>query len=76
MAKHWEYSIEAYRRSLDGCGWMPAKEAEASAWFGFRVKGEDHRCFGVFPSRRDAERAMEILKNQERERGFDRGMEL
>ena len=66
MAKKWEYRIEPYRRIPGESGWSPAKEGEAQVWFGFRERGDDHRCFGVFPTRNDAERAMGMLKEQER----------
>jgi hypothetical protein len=77
-ADQWNYRIEPYRPSpeRDG-GWTPAPEAEATAWFGFRDRGEDRRCFGVFPSRADAEKAMAMIQESERqptpEQGRGRG---
>ena len=63
----WHYRIEPYRRIPGEEGWSPAPENQAQVWFGFRDKGDDHRCFGVFPSRADAEKAVAILKKQERQ---------
>ena len=65
-ADKWQYDIKPYRRIPGEFGWIPAKEAEATVWFGFRERGDDHRCFGVFPTRGDAERAMGMLKEQEK----------
>jgi hypothetical protein len=61
----WNYRIAPYKRANDEFGWSPASEAEATVWFGFRKKGDDHRCFGVFPTRQDAERAIELMKAQD-----------
>ena len=66
MESKWKYRIEPHRQIPGERAWTRANEAEATAWFGFRECGDDHRCFGVFPTRRDAERAMEMLKGVER----------
>ena len=66
MAEKWQYRIEPYRRIPGEAGFSPAPESQAEMWFGFRERGDDHRCFGVFPTRGDAERAMGMLKEQER----------
>ncbi len=65
MAEQWQYHIEPYRRIPGEAGWVQAREDQAQVWFGFRDKGDDHRCFGVFPSRADAEKAMAILKERD-----------
>lgn len=70
---NWKYSIEPYKRAQDGFGFSPASEAEATMWFGFREKGDDRRCFGVFPSRKDAERGMEIMKTRDLNLKITRG---
>ena len=67
MADHWQYRIEAYRRIPGESGLTRVEDDKAELWFGFRDKGDDHRCFGAFPSRADAEKAMAILKEQERQ---------
>jgi len=72
--EEWQYRIEPYRQIPGEHGWTPAKEAEAEVWFGFRERGDDHRCFGVFPTRGDAERAMELLKGQGRQ--LSRGLTM
>lgn len=61
----WKYRIEAYRPAPSGDGWTPAAEAEATVWFGFRERGEDHRCFGLFQSRGAAEKAASIIKERD-----------
>jgi hypothetical protein len=73
-AEEWQYRIEPYRRIPGEAGWAAAKETEADVWFGFRDCGDDHRCFGVFPTRGDAERAMELLKGQGRQ--LSRGLAM
>jgi hypothetical protein len=70
----WNYSIRPYRRSADGDGWTPAEATDATAWFGFRERGDDRRCFGVFPSRQDAEQAMALLKREEIKPQINRGI--
>ena len=75
---HLLWPERAYRRDLDilvaGCGtWQAAKEGEADCWFGFREKGEDRRCFGVFPSRADGERAVELMRQHEQD--FERSLD-
>jgi hypothetical protein len=65
MTQAWTYAIKPYRPAAEPGAWTPAGEAEATVWFGFRERGEDRRCFGAFPSRREAEKAMELLKRQE-----------
>jgi hypothetical protein len=67
MADHWHYRIEPYRRIPGDSGLTPVKEEQAELWLGFRDKGDDHRCFGAFPSRADAEKAVAILKEEERQ---------
>jgi hypothetical protein len=67
MADHWKYRIEPYRRIPGEFGFTPVTEDRAEVWFGFRQKGDDHRCFGVFPSRADAEKAMAILKERDQQ---------
>ncbi len=75
-ADHWRYRIEPYRPIPGEAGWSPAPEDRAELWFGFREKGDDHRCFGVFASRSGAEQAMAILKERdqrpEKMSGLDR----
>jgi len=61
----WDYAIKPYRSTAEPGTWRPSTEHEATLWFGFRERGEDRRCFGAFPSRKDAEKAMEMLKQQE-----------
>jgi hypothetical protein len=61
----WKYRIAAYRPSPEVGKYSPAPEAEATLWFGFRERGNDCRVFGVFPSRVDAEKAVEMLKQEE-----------
>ena len=63
----WQYRIEPYRRIPGEAGWSPAPGSQAEVWFGFRDKGDDHRCFGVFPSRADAEKAVAVLQKRERQ---------
>jgi hypothetical protein len=68
----WLYHIKPYKQLPGQDGWTPATEADATAWFGFRERGDDHRCFGVFPSRQDAERAAEMIQQNERGKGRSR----
>lgn len=72
----WRYAIKPYKRAANDFGWTPASEAEATVWFGFRERGEDRRCFGVFESRADAEGAVEKLKGQELKQAIRGGMRL
>jgi hypothetical protein len=68
MTDHWQYRIESYRRVPgDSDRLTPVKDDLAQVWLGFREKGDDHRCFGAFPSRADAEKAIAILKQQEQQ---------
>jgi hypothetical protein len=48
------YSIEPYKRAGDDVGWTPRAEADAIGWFSIREKEGDHRCFRVFPCRKEA----------------------
>ncbi len=66
----YHYSIQPYRWSVESEAWTQASEAEATVWFAFRRRGEDHHCFGVFPRRKDAERAMQKMKAREREQAL------
>jgi hypothetical protein len=63
----WEYTIKPYRPAAEPGTWQPSAEHEATLWFGFREWGDDRRCFGAFPSRQDAEKAQQILQQQERD---------
>ena len=67
MADHWQYRIESYRRIPGEAGLTPVEDDRAEVWLGFREKGDDHRCFGAFPSRADAEKAMGIMKEHEKQ---------
>jgi hypothetical protein len=61
----WDYAIKPYRPAAELGAWKQSTEHEATCWFGFRERGDDRRCFGVFPSRQDAEKAMDLLKQQD-----------
>ena len=61
----WNYAIKPYRPAAEHGSWQSSTEHEATLWFGFRERGDDRRCFGAFPSRQDAEKAMDLLKQQD-----------
>jgi hypothetical protein len=67
MADHWEYRIEAYRRIPGEFGWSPAKDGTAELWLLLGEQGDDHRCFGGFSSRADADRALDDVRHREKE---------
>jgi len=69
---NWQYRIESYHQNPGEASWSRVPEDQAEIWFGFRAKGEDHRCFGVFPSRADAEKAMAILKERDKQPDAER----
>jgi hypothetical protein len=67
MADQWQYRIESFRWIPRQAAWEPAPESAANTWFLWGEKGEDHRCFGVFSSRADAERGLDYAKNRDQE---------
>src|SRR5690349_16219223 len=66
MADDWNYRIESYRRVPGEAAWSPAPDGRADLWLLLGQRGEDHRCFGAFASRADAERGLEYARSRDR----------
>src|SRR5438132_2221633 len=63
----WEFHIDAYRWDGKPGVWLKATEETANTWFLFGKKDDYEAVFGLFPNRKEAEKGMEIAKEQKQQ---------